>query len=63
LGVHLYDTTSNIKNNVSVEMQKLIGLHWTEVDVDLTLPPVNKTWYIGLEALDKPIQLAYCDVI
>jgi hypothetical protein len=27
LGVHLYDTTSNIKNNVSVEMQKLIGLH------------------------------------
>lgn len=44
-------------------MQKLIGLHWTEVDVDLTLPPVNKTWYIGLEALDKPIQLAYCDVI
>lgn len=63
LGIHLYDVQSNISKDISVEMQKLVGLHWTEIELDLIIPTVNKTWYIGLEAIDKPIQLAYCDVI
>lgn len=63
LNVHLYDTSSNIGKDYSVGMQKLVGLHWTELELDLVIPPTNKTWYIGLEAVDKPIQLAYCDVI
>lgn len=63
LAIHLYDISSNISKNISVRMEKLVGLHWTEVEFELTLPPIDKTWYIGLEAVDKPIQLAYCEVI
>jgi len=63
LAVKLYDSNDSLQKDSSIKMQKLVGLHWTELEVDITLPPVAKTWYIGLEAIDKPIQLAYCDVI
>ena len=62
LNIQLYNSRS-VKNNATVKMPKLIGLHWTEVEVDITLPPVADTWYIGLSAEDKPIQLAYMDVV
>jgi hypothetical protein len=63
LNIQLYDSASSVKKNATVKMQKLIGLHWTEVEVDITLPPVSKTWYIGLSVEDKPVQLAYASVI
>ena len=65
LGLKLYDTQSNAKNDNSVLLTELVGLHWTEIELDLTFPSVvkNKDWYIGLQAVDKPIQLAYCDII
>ena len=63
LNIKLYQSKTNVKNDDAVKMTKLVGLHWTEVELDITLPPNANSWYIGLSAEDKPIQLAYCDVI
>jgi hypothetical protein len=63
LNIQLYPAQKYVKNNDSVKMTKLVGLHWTEVEIDITMPSIAATWYLGLSVEDKPIQLAYCDVI
>jgi hypothetical protein len=63
LNIQLYPNQKYVKNNDSVKMTKLVGLHWTEVEFDITIPSIAATWYLGLSVEDKPIQLAYCDVI
>jgi hypothetical protein len=62
LNIQLYDSASSVKKNATVKMPKLVGLHWTEIELDITLPPINATWYIGLSVEDKPIQIAKCDI-
>ena len=64
LNIQLYDTQKSVQNNATVKMTKLVGLHWTEIEVDIVIPPVaGKTWYLGLSVEDKPIQLAKCMIV
>lgn len=63
LSIKLYDTNSSLSKDLSIKMEKLVGLHWTELEFDITIPPNNNTWYLGIESIDKPIQLAYVDII
>jgi hypothetical protein len=63
LNIQLYQNSNCVQSN-TVKLTKLVGLHWTEVEVDIVLPPtIANTWYIGLAVEDKPIQIAYCEVI
>jgi hypothetical protein len=64
LNIHLYAFDRDVTNKIFVKMPKLIGLHWTEVELDITLPPAGSNWWwIGLSVEDKPIQLAKCEII
>ena len=63
LNIQLYQNSTCTQSN-TVKLTKLVGLHWTEVEVDIILPPnTATTWHIGLAVEDKPIQIAYCEVI
>jgi hypothetical protein len=63
LNIQLYSSNTQVKNNDCVKMEHLVGLHWTEIEQDLILPPKLFDWYIGLSVVDKPIQIAYVDVV
>ena len=63
LNIQLYSSNTQVKNNDCVKMEHLVGLHWTEIEQDLILPPKTFDWYIGLSVVDKPIQIAYIDVV